>query len=436
MLRLTFAVVAWCAAYIVIVSVPLMGGVLNLAHGRGFWLNFSIALGFVALSIFGAQFVNVLRVRPLTAPFGILTNFELHGRLGYAGFAFALAHPLLLFALDRKYWALLDVTTSPLRAKFAVGASLALIAMVALARYRTVLRIHYRTWHALHWLLAMVVFGGGLVHAVLVNYYLEDKAEQAIWVSLGLIFVAAALWMRFGNPYVRWRRRWQVQAVSAPTDGVVELSLVQTGADVQGRKAFTFRAGQFAWLIVGRSPFSISANPFTIASSAQRPECLRFIVRINSGYTSALRALQPGTRVYLDGPHGTFTMDEEVQGPLILIGAGVGVTPMLSMAETLADQGSARPVVLMLSNRRPDEVVGGEHFEALRGRLNLAVHQVFSSQGQRMDDAFIARHLPPGASGGECFICGGTAFMDMAAAALRNAGIDATRIHAERFAMA
>jgi predicted ferric reductase len=129
-IKLKFSTWVWILTYVVVLSAPLIGGVFNLAHGRGFWLNFSVALGFVALSMFGGQFVLVSRMQWVTRPMGMDALMAFHKRMAYVATVFALVHPTILFIKDEKYWPLLNVWTSPLRAKLAVAAVVALLLLV------------------------------------------------------------------------------------------------------------------------------------------------------------------------------------------------------------------------------------------------------------------------------------------------------------------
>jgi ferredoxin-NADP reductase len=149
-----------------------------------------------------------------------------------------------------------------------------------------------------------------------------------------------------------------------------------------------------------------------------------------------------GDRVYIDGPHGSFTLEQNPGMGYVFIGAGVGVTPFLSMLSTLADQGDRRPCWLFLANRYEDQVTGVRQLARLQGRLNLRVVHVISKpspqwRGEtgRIDAALLDRHLPVERRHLEYFICAGGPMVHAAEAALRGLGIDADNIHSEHFGM-
>jgi predicted ferric reductase len=82
----------------------------------------------------------------------------------------------------------------------------------------------------------------------------------------------------------------------------------------QNEGGFHFEAGQFAWIMAGKSPFATTQHPFSISSSAERPDRVTLSVKAAGDFTSSIAALKPGTTVYLDGPHGAFTLDRH-EGP-------------------------------------------------------------------------------------------------------------------------
>jgi len=205
---------------------------------------------------------------------------------------------------------------------------------------------------------------------------------------------------------------------------------------------FAFEPGQFAWIMVGKSPFAITQHPFSISSSAERPDRVPLTVKSAGDFTSALDGLEPGTTVYLDGPHGSFSVDR-YEGPgFVLIGAGVGVTPLMSMMRTLADREDARPIYLFLGNRNQGNITFVEEIEALKARIDLAVVHVLSQPeegwegevGHLSVDVF-RRHLPKRYERLQYFICGSEGMMDTVEKSLSEIGIPEEKVHSERFGM-
>jgi len=98
---------------------------------------------------------------------------------------------------------------------------------------------------------------------------------------------------------------------------------------------FKFMPGQFAWFVFGRSPHAITQHPFSFSSSAER-EGLEIAVKALGDFSSRIHELEPGIPVYVDGPHGVFSIDEDEGPGFGFIAGGVGVTGLLSMLRTLS----------------------------------------------------------------------------------------------------
>jgi predicted ferric reductase len=168
------AFAGWVAAYTVLAILPLPLGFISLDPGRGFWINFSVALGFVGLSMFGLQFAIAARSFAIVHPVGMDLVLGFHRQIAYVATALVFAHPIILFIVDSRFLGLLDVFTSPLRAKFAVSSWMLLLILIALSAFRRRHAIRYDVWQATHAVLAVAVVVTALLHVLLVGYYVRE----------------------------------------------------------------------------------------------------------------------------------------------------------------------------------------------------------------------------------------------------------------------
>jgi len=152
--------------------------------------------------------------------------------------------------------------------------------------------------------------------------------------------------------------------------------------------------------------------------------------------------LEPGTTVYVDGPHGVFSIDQDEGPGFGLIAGGVGIAGLISMLRTMADRQDVRPVLLFYANGDWDGVAFREDLETLKDRLDLTVVHVlerppgpWSGETGYLTAEVLARHLPPGYRRFQFFICGPDPMMDAAEAALVKLGVPPERVHTERFDM-
>ena len=99
-------------------------------------------------------------------------------------------------------------------------------------------------------------------------------------------------------------------------------------------------------------------------------------IRALGDFTSTVSALEPGTKVYVDGPHGAFSIDQDEGPGFGLIAGGVGIAGLISMLRTMADRNDVRPVLLFYGNREWDDVAFRDELEQLKERLDLTLVHV------------------------------------------------------------
>ncbi|MGW3342688.1 ferredoxin reductase family protein [Nonomuraea rubra] len=433
-MRATAQGIVWVGVFLGICVAPLSFALMGVSRpGQGFWTDFSVALGFVGLALMGIEFALVARVRAVAEPFGTDAVIQFHRQIGYVGLAFVLTHTALS---GPGVFAAFAVTELPWRARFAVLAVLALLVLVVTSAWRRRLRLSYEVWQVLHTVMATLAVTAALVHVLLVNHYVDSLWKQVLWAIMSAAFVGLLLWIRIVRPLRLWRRPWVVEQV-IPERGEITVLVLRP----RGHGGLRFQPGQFAWITVGRSPFSVTSHPFSFSSSAETDGTVAVAIKALGDFTSGVSAVPLGTTVYVDGPHGVFSIDQYEGAGFCLIAGGVGLVPALSMLRTLADRGDVRPVVLFSAHRDQDSIPFREELGELTGRLNVQVVHVLEQPppgwtGERgyIDAGTLRRHLPSAGSRFQFFICGPNPMLDAMEAAIPEIGIPADRIHTERFA--
>jgi predicted ferric reductase len=427
--------VYWVLAYLGVVVAPLVFAAIGVSDpDHGFWTDFSAALGFVGLAMMGLEFVLVARFRAVAAPFGQDALLQLHRQIGYVGLGFVLAHVALSTTWDRVTPG--DALDAPALIWFGVAAAGSVVVLVATSVWRLRLRLSYELWHAIHTVLAVVVVLGALVHVYLVDEYVNTLWKQLLWGLMTGAFVVLLVWVRLVKPAAMRGRPWRLARVGHEPGRTTTLVLHPPDGE-----RFRFEPGQFGWFAFGRSPFSLTLHPFSFSSSAESDE-VELAVKALGDFTSRVHELEVGTTVYVDGPHGVFSMDQDEGPGFGFIAGGVGIAGLISMLRTMADRGDVRPAVLVYANGDWDGVAFRDELEQLEGRLNLAVVHVLERppagwQGEAgfVSAELLARHLPRGYRRFQYFICGPAPMMDAVERALSELGVPDERIHTERFDM-
>ena len=426
--------IAWLGILIGICVAPLAFALISTNRpGLGFWTDFSVALGFVGLALMGIEFALVARVKAVAEPFGTDALVDFHRQIGYAGLAFVLIH----VALSAELGKVTEFTPAltPARVWFGAVATAALVVLVVTSVWRRRMRLSYEIWQVLHAVLAVIAVVAALVHVLLVNYYVDTVWKQVLWSLMAAAFIGLLVWVRVLRPLQMRRRPWTVERIRPERDRTVVLTLRPTGHD-----GLRFEPGQFAWITVGRSPFSVTSHPFSLCSSAETSGSVEVAIKAAGDFSSSVATVEPGTEVYLDGPHGVFSIDQYEGAGFCLIAGGVGIAPALSMLETLADRGDVRPVVLFAGNRNWDSIIFRDRIQELTPRLTMTVvHTLeepppdWTAETGYLDADILARHLPVGYRRFQFFACGPNAMLDAVETALVQIGTPADRIHTERF---
>jgi predicted ferric reductase len=435
-LKLVTRAVVWVLAYLGVVVAPLVFAVIGSSQpDHAFWTNFSVALGFTGLAMMGLEFALVARFNALAAPFGQDALLQFHRQIGYVGLGFILVH----FAISAKWneLTLSNALAAPLLVWFGMAALFALVVLVATSRWRKVLRLSYEVWHVIHSVLAVVLIVGALGHVFFVDEYVSSLWKQILWGLMSAAFVGLLVWVRIVKPRLALSRPWRVARV-APERGQTTTVVLTPPAGTN----FSFQPGQFAWFAFGRSPFSLTQHPFSFSSSAER-SAVEVAIKALGDFTSTVSALEPGTTVYVDGPHGVFSIDQDEGPGFGLLAGGVGIAGLISTVRTMADRNDVRPVILFYANRDWDGVAFRERLEELKDRLDLTVVHVlerppdgWAGETGYITTEVLARHLPNGYRRFQYFICGPDPMMDAAESALIELDVLPERIHTERFDMA
>jgi predicted ferric reductase len=422
---------------VVTVSPLLVAQLGQVKPGQGLVVDFSVALGFVALAIMVLQFGLVARFSRVSAPFGMDSLIQYHRQIGYVALLFALVHPILLFVDEPSKLALLNLPHAPNRARFASASVLSLLLLIASSVWRKTLKLSYELWQLLHGLLAIAVVGFALAHAAGVGYYSANRWQRALWLLMAAGIVGDMIWVRLLKPLRHLRRPWEVRDVIAERGDACTLVLAPVG-----HPGLRFEPGQFAWLMVEQNPFSLSQHPFSFSSSAEATPEVAFTIKARGDFTSSMKDVVKGARAYVDGPHGVFSSDQNEGFGFVFIAGGVGITPLMSMLRTMADREDRRPCLLFYGSHDWQSVTFREQLEELGQRLHLTLVHVLESphdgwEGERgfIDVALLKRHLPKHFARYRYFACGPPAMMDAVEDALPQLGVPDEHIVTERFDM-
>lgn len=215
-------------------------------------------------------------------------------------------------------------------------------------------------------------------------------------------------------------------------------------ADPDGAPLPAARAGQYLPLRITGASGPAAARNYSLSSTPGMADYRISVKRQPLGVVSTYLTtrLRPGDVVEAAAPRGEFVLDQGEE-PVLLVSAGIGVTPVLAMLHELAGRHSDREVRWIHAATGPREHPLAGETHALLGSLPNARQHVFYSRataeecehahataGRITPDALARLAIPAHAS---AYICGPTSFTTAMSETLTAIGIDAAAVHTELF---
>ena len=203
------------------------------------------------------------------------------------------------------------------------------------------------------------------------------------------------------------------------------------------------RAGQHVDVRLTAEDGYQAQRSYSIASPPNRARIELTVEMLEDGEVSPYltEELRPGDQVELRGPiGGYFVWEPSSGGPLLLVGGGSGIVPLMAMIRARAGAGSTVDTRLLFSSRGWDDVIYRDELAGLEGNGLRVVHTLTRSQppgwtgyARRVDGAMLAEVAPPPADRPRAYVCGPTPFVEAVAEALVQLGHDPPSIRTERF---
>ena len=214
------------------------------------------------------------------------------------------------------------------------------------------------------------------------------------------------------------------------------------------RKDFAFLPGQYLTLraqIGGKD----ERRSYSICSPLKGKRLEVGIRRLEGGvFSNHAHGLKPGDTLQVMVPQGRFTIsiDPTAQRDILLIASGSGITPVLSIAQSVLEGEPDSQVTLLYGNRTSETIMFREELEELKDRFmqRFSLLHFLSGEDQeidllngRIDEARLARLadkgiINPGAHDG-IYICGPQEMIETVSAKLIELGADQKKIHFELF---
>jgi predicted ferric reductase len=423
----------WLLIYIFLALLPLflaMWG--DLPEYRNFWMELGVALGFIGLGMLALQCVFSGRFIQIAPDFGMDNVLQYHREAGIIAFVFILAHPAIILTTNPEFLYYFDPRINAPRAIGLSFVTIALILVFTSSIWRNTFNLSYEKWRLLHGFLSFTIVVIGAGHAIQVAHYLSPLWKQVSILALSGASAYLIIHSRIVRPWLNKKKPYKVLEVRTERCQCHTLVL-----EPEGNQRLDFISGQFIWITVDSTPFSMQQNPYSVASSS-RDKFISLTAKDLGDFSGSWSNIKPGTKAFLEGPYGSFTPKPDKN--VFMVMGGIGITPGMSMLRTFKDDNDRRKVILIYGNENWEEVLYREELEYLSRDIDLTIVHLLEKPPDEWDgetgfvtQELLSEYLPDNPADFTYYICGPKPIMDIAEVSLRNLGIDWRLIYTERF---
>lgn len=193
-----------------------------------------------------------------------------------------------------------------------------------------------------------------------------------------------------------------------------------------------FAPGQFNML------YAFGVGEIAISISGDRAQKSAFVhtVRDVGAVSGALARLETGATIGLRGPFGTAWPVATAEGAdIVFVAGGLGLAPLRpAICEVLANRDRYGRVAILVGSRQPQDILYRHELEQWRQRLDvdIDISVDYANPDWRGTVGVVTSLIPRAAFDPQetvAMVCGPEVMMRFAAAALRDAGVPAERIH-------
>ncbi|MGZ6004755.1 MAG: ferredoxin reductase family protein [Candidatus Saccharimonadales bacterium] len=409
--------------------------------------------GLVGMIMYALNLVYSTRLKFLERWFGGLNRVYIaHHLLGGLALVMLSLHPFTLalryvqVSMKQAALLLLPNGLTPISALFKTGTAEHLIVleqwavflgivafwgMVGLLLVTFFIKIPYRLWLFTHKFLGAAFFLAGL-HVLFVTSDTSKNGALKYYILLmSLIGILAFIYRTLMGSILIRKYRYKVDRVQVVAGNVTHMYMSSA------EKLLSFKPGQFVFVrfLNGKQDkINREWHPFSI-SSAPGDGSLRLSVKGLGDYTNNLVAIRPGTTAEIEGAYGRFTYTNFKNMNQIWIAGGIGITPFLSMAASLPNDGYK--IDLYYSVKTESEVIDWNKLydTAMSRSGNFRVIPYVGDKQKGFLNADYIEQTSGGLTGKDFFICGPPPMMKSMRDQLKKKHIPRSAIHSEEFAM-
>ncbi len=382
-------------------------------------------LGLVGMVLFSVNLILAGKFKFLDKHFkGLDKVYKNHHRLGAIAFSIMLFHPIFLvvkfitISIRDAGLFFVPFTNGPIT--WGILSLIVLIILICLTFYA---KIKYKNWKLSHKFMTFAFFLA-VIHTFLIQ---SDVSRNSLLRYYIFTLAILALFTIFRKVFFEQtkidRLRYKVVKIKEFNISTVEIEMEPVG------EKMNFTPGQFAFFSFIGDAISPESHPFSISSS-NLDNNLRIIAKNFGDFTSELKKIKIDDQVVIEGPFGGFSYKNGKSKNQIWIAGGIGITPFLSMSQTLEKDYN---INLFYSVKEPSEAVRVNNLEMISKENPNFKFNPWVTRDKGYITAEQVKGLSNGLDGKDIFLCGPPVFMKSLKDQFVTMGVDINNIRYESF---
>lgn len=287
-------------------------------------------------------------------------------------------------------------------------------------------KLQYEIWWNIH-LVSYFAVALAFMHQILTgSLFIFNDLAKTWWIGLHAYTAFTLLMWRFVLPIVRSFKHQLI--VDRVVDEGAQTSTIYIGGKNLDR--INAHGGSFfEWRFLTRKLWS-EAHPYSL-SAAPEENMLRITVKNLGDHSSALAHLKPGVRVVAEGPYGIFKADRAFGKKIVLIGGGVGITPLRAIMQEFDEDAQIDLIYRVVAE---DELILKSEIENIVKGKRIKVHYLVGSPKDFPMAPNDLLALVPHIAECDVFLCGPAGLARIVKNSVEAVGVPSEKFHHEAFA--
>jgi len=289
-------------------------------------------------------------------------------------------------------------------------------------------KLSYEAWWTIH-VSTYFAIALSFMHQILNGpMFISHPLNKAFWIFLYSAMVFCIVYWRIALPtYRSFRHGLKVEKIVVEGPNMVSVIMHGRNLDKLGAQGGQF----FGWRFIAKG-HALASHPYSLSASPTA-HYLRITVKDLGDHSQSIADLKPGTRVFMEGPYGAFTAGRASRKHVVLVGGGVGITPIRALMEEFR-AGVQLDVIFRAS--QADDLILREEMDYLASKSegSIRVHYLVGSRKIHPMDAKSLKELVPRFADSDIYICGPAPLVEAVREAAKDLGVPKNRFHDEAFA--